>query len=196
MTTTTITVDPSTGKYLSFKTYANIAPNGGKSLSVANAVLILNETTLSQHYIILAHILKKISKNDNAKWVWHKLAHELRHLALLVKTKLPAYDKPAQKSSALLADFRVFLTCLGPICVWVDFEGSWYQWLGCIGGLGAAILSCAGCSSITSCALCIIYAIQAAGACGSLVKAVTICECIALAGIPIWCFSCQTYTLG
>lgn len=45
--TTTITVDPDTGKYLSFKTYANIVPNGGKSLSVANAVLILNETTLS-----------------------------------------------------------------------------------------------------------------------------------------------------
>ena len=115
---------------------------------------------------------------------------------MLVKKRLSIYDKQAQKSSALLADFWAFLKCFGPICIWAGFEGTWYQWLECIGALVAAVGSCIGCSTGASCVVCIGTVLAAVSTCCSLVKAVTICECVAFLGVPIWCSNCRTYTMS
>ncbi|ALL01456.1 hypothetical protein Pyrde_1410 [Pyrodictium delaneyi] len=112
---TKIITDPETGEYKLFMTAANIAPIPEKTQPIADMVFIANETTLSQHYAILAKTLKKVAASDTkeTKWLWNKIAKELDTLAKLVEKKLKAYNKSAAGLAIVLdGDLSCILYCI------------------------------------------------------------------------------------
>jgi len=150
--------------YVMFQTIVNIEPKD-YALPVGDVIVILNKTSLSEHYKILAKTLKRLSLIEKeTKDIWKPLAENLERLAKMVEKYLNEYNKEAY-SSALV------------------FDGPWH-WLcvlicnvacavGC--GAGTAVICavacsapCAGCITIWACPKCLICVIL----CGAIAGAV------------------------
>jgi len=117
----TIYTNASGGEYSFFSTAINIQPTPKKASPIADAVVVVNSTKLSDFYRIVASTLRKYLSDNESKWLWNKVAVELEKLSKIVEDRLGDYNKPA-KGLAIAMDFDL-VNCLRVIvqllmCVW------------------------------------------------------------------------------
>jgi len=121
---TIIFTDPSNqSRFLFFKTIANIQPISDKAMQVMDIINIMNRTTLSQHYKILAKTLKHLRRSEGVtRWVWTKLSHELNKLSNIVKHELKEYNK--QKAYGIGITVDDYWSCVLQ-CIMLHFPEEW-----------------------------------------------------------------------
>lgn len=160
-------------EYLLFRTVANIYDKE-KEVFVANLVMILNKTSLADHYLILSRTLRKLANIEKEmNQAWNLLAGEFEYLSVLVKSRLNKYDKEAYGFAVL-------------------FDGPW-RWLcvlicniACAAGCGAGTAlicgaacakPCAGCTAILGCPACIACIVLCGGITGSVCQVISMYGC-------------------
>ena len=144
---TRIITDPETGSYKLFLTSANIEPR--RVNPVADIVIIANETTLSQHYVMLAKSLTKVARDDkDIRKLWHVVAKELMYLSVVVEKHLSQYNVYTAKSLAIVADgyWDCVANCIVDNLWQYVLEYCWEPCLPCIAGpTKLTCLPCVGC---------------------------------------------------
>jgi len=149
-----------------YLTIVNIQPTSNKSKPIMDAVIVVNETTLSSYYKIVAEAVKKYLTDKESGWMWNKVSEELVKLSRLVEKELNEYDKLA-RGLALIADFDLwcclasiaglvdcilaesYLLSICPLCIQVitciPACASIFTIWWCLGCLGTGLLGCAAC---------------------------------------------------
>ncbi|ADM27966.1 conserved hypothetical protein [Ignisphaera aggregans DSM 17230] len=143
-----------------FITAVNIAPRDDKAQPVADAVFLVNKTTLADHYRLLGDVLNEIRKNDTTSLIWNKVKIELNNLAKRVEKDLADYNVVGIGIATAMNGVTV---CAFPLGVLITFEcldprapinvvvavccGSLYSIVvtcafTCIGSLGIGCIGC------------------------------------------------------
>ncbi len=150
---TRILTDPeNSNNYMLFQTIANIELSG-HSIPVIDMVEIINKTSLSEHYEVLAKVFRKLALIEGeTRYAWICLAKELRNLAIMVNEYLGGYNRRAYSITLVL-------------------DGAWH-WL-CV--LICNVACAVGCGAGTA----LICAIACSGPCGSCVTIWSCPACIA-----------------
>jgi len=103
---TAIFTDPANqSKFIFFKTVMNIQPIQDKAVQVVDAINIMNTTTLSEHYKVLAKTLEHLGKSEGiTRRIWTKLGNELNKLSNQVKHQLKEYTAQKTYGTAIVLD--------------------------------------------------------------------------------------------
>jgi len=122
---TIIYTDPANqSRFIFYETTANIQPVEERSIQVMDIVNILNRTTLSQHYRILAKTLNHVKHKEKiTKWIWTKLSHELNNLSKIVKHKLKSYNKQEAYGIGIIIDDPIGCAICTAACILAIYGG-------------------------------------------------------------------------
>jgi len=169
---TTIYTNASSGEYGFFLTAINIQPTPKKASPIADAVVVVNSTKLSDFYRIVASTLRKYLNDNESEWLWNKVAVELEKLSKIVEDRLGDYNKPAE-GLAIVMDFDL-LNCLAAVSALL------YRIVSLIGTPVAGIVA-------QLCPLC-VQVVTCIPACATIFTAWTCLACIGM-GL-IGCAAC------